>query len=315
MDKLSAFESYVSAVQSGSLSGAARLRGLSQPAISQQISALEADFGIRFLRRGRSGVQMTQAGELLYKHAQAILEQHSDLIAGLETLSERVAGRLVVTANPGFSQHVLGDVIVDLKRAHPDLDVILRADARILDIEAEGIDIALRSGTVGDGGGVVRKIATMSMLLVATPEYLDMAGRPETPDDLQRLDLVRFKASNDQIATTLRRGDEIIQAPIKIGFTAQYPDLVEKALIGGLGYAKTPEFLVAQNLRQGRLEVVLPDWAIPQIELFVVFPDREIRAPRFAAFLNVLLDHLARTAGIDVLPSTSRMRYQISDTG
>lgn len=310
MDKLSAFESYVSAVQSGSLSGAARQRKLSQPAISQQIASLEAHFATKFLRRGRNGVRMTQAGEVLHKHALAMLEEHANLLAALETLTDRVTGRLVVTANLGFSQHVLSDVIVDLKGMHPELDVILRADAQILDLEAEGIDIALRSGKVGNGSGVVRKIATMSELLVATPQYLDAAGRPQTPDELIGLDYIQFKAGNDQFATTLVRAQETILAPIKIGFSAQYPDLISKALNGNLGYTKMPRFRVAQALQQGRLEIVLPDWTIPGTELFVVFPDRERRAPRYSAFLNVLLDHLEQVLGIEVLASTHRMRFQ-----
>ncbi len=310
MDKFGAFESFVSAVRAGSLSGAARHRAISQPAISQQISALEAHFGTKFLRRGRSGVQMTQAGEVLYKHALVMLDEYSELVARLETLSERVIGRLVVTANLGFSQHVISDVIVDLKGTHPDLEIILRADTRILDLEAEGIDIALRSGNIGNGSGVVRKIAMMSELLVATPEYLDAAGRPKTPDDLIGLDFVQFKTSSDQITMSLKHKEKAVQAPIKTGFTAQYPDLISKALNGNLGYAKMPEFLVASALHQGRLEVVLPEWTVPKTDLFVVFPDREKRTPRFPAFLNVLLDHLDRTPGIEILASTSRMRFQ-----
>ncbi len=310
MDKMGAFESFVSAVQSGSLSGAARQRNLSQPAVSQQIAALEAHFGSQLLRRGRNGVQMTQAGQVVYKHALAILEEQANLVAGLETLSERVMGRLVVTASPGFSQHLMSDVIVEMKRNHPDLEVILRADARVLDLEAEGIDIALRWGSVGDGSGVVRKIATMSFLHVATPEYLNMAGRPKTAEDLVKLDYIQFKTGDDQIATLLRHAGETVQVPIKVGFTAQYPDLVTKALMGNLGYAKMPELLVGPDLEQGRLEVVLPEWTIPETGLFLVFPERERRSPSQTAFQKVLLDHLDQTPGIELLASARRMRLQ-----
>lgn len=305
MDQLGAFQSFVAAVETGSLSGAARRRNLSQPAISQQISALEAHLGTQLLQRGRGGVQMTGAGEVAYPHARAMLAAHEELRAGLDTLSHEVTGRLVVTANLGFSQHVLSDVIVDLRRAHPGLEIELRPDSRLLDLPAEGIDIALRTGDIGTGGGVVRKIAAMSELFVATPAYLDQAGRPRTPQDLSRLDFIQFKVG--AAAISLQRGQETVTAPIRVGFTAQFPALVEKALSGGLGYAKVPRFLAEADLRSGRLEAVLPAWQIAPTDLFVLFADREKRAPRFAAFLSVLLAHLGRTAGIDVLPSARRL--------
>ncbi len=308
MDKIHAFESFLAAVRTGSLSGAARLRNLSQPAVSQQIAALEAQFDTRLLKRSRNGVHVTPAGALMVRHAQAILDEHARLIGALETLSGRVAGHLSVTASPGLSQHVLGDAIVDLARKYPEVEVTLRADVRILNLVEEGIDIALRSGTIGRGSGVARRIATMSMLLVATPTYLDAAGRPKAPDDLMTLDYIQFKTHDGQMATPLRRGDVNIQAPIKTGFTAQHPDLIIKALNGNLGFAKMPEFLVADDLRRGRLEVVLPMWELPGTELFVVFADRERRAPRFTAFLTLLLDQLEQTPGIDVPASTRQLR-------
>ena len=314
MDKLGAFESFVAAVQSGSLSGAARRRNLSQPAISQQISSLEAHFATSLLRRGRNGVRMTQAGNVLYKHALAMLEEHANMVAGLEMLSDRVMGRLVVTASLGISQHLMSDVIVAMKGTYPELDVVLRADTRILDIESEGIDIAIRSGSVGVGSGVVRKIATMSLLHVATPEYLDFAGRPQSPEDLVSLDYIQFKSGDDQIATELRRAETTIQAPIKVGFTAQYPDLIAKALKGNLGYAKMPEFLVKQDLQQGRLEVVLPDWNIPEFDLFLVVPDKKMHSPNHTAFLGVLLDHLGSVPGIKVPASANQMRPDTRST-
>jgi DNA-binding transcriptional LysR family regulator len=305
MDKLGAFESYVSAVRSGSLSGAARQRQLSQPAISQQISSLEAHFQTKLLRRGRKGVQMTPAGELLYKHAVVVLEELASLSAGLETLTERVAGQLVVTANPGFSQHVLSEVIVGLKGMYPDLDVSLRTDVRVLDLESEGIDVALRWGRAGAGRGMVRKVAMMSVLHVATPDYLDGVGRPRHPNDLIGLDYIQFKAGKDQTGTLLRRAKQSVQAPIKIGFSAQSPDLMTKALMGNLGFAKVPEFFVAKALQEGRLEVVLPQWTTPATELFIVFPDKKRRTPSLLAFLNVLFEHLGRLPGIELVPSAN----------
>ncbi|NRA86162.1 MAG: LysR family transcriptional regulator [Rhizobiales bacterium] len=307
MDILGAFESYVSAVRMGSLSGAARQRRLTQPAISQQITALENQFNTRLLSRNRNGVRVTQSGEIVYKHAVAMLDEQANLKTALENLTGKVEGQLVVTANLAFCQHIMGEVIIELSQQQPDLKIILRADDRIMDLANENIDFALRSGIVGNGNGQVRKIGTISILHVATPEYLDTAGRPQTPDDLINLDYIQYKTTDDRIATPLLHGNEIIQAPIRIGLTAQFPEMLFQALNGNLGYAKTPEFLVQDALECGQLEIVLPQWKIPDKDLFFVYPSGENRSPRIIALLHVLLKRLEATKGVNLVASAQQL--------
>ncbi|NOR63732.1 MAG: LysR family transcriptional regulator [Rhodobacteraceae bacterium] len=308
MDLLKAFEGYVSAVQSGSLSGAARQRGMTQPAISQQVSALERKFDTQLLSRNRTGVRMTQSGELVYKHATAMLDEQAELETALENLSGKVEGQLVVTTSLAFSQHILGEVIVELTKQLPELKITLRAEDGVADLTAENIDLAIWSCNVGDSNGVVRKIGTMETLHVATPEYLDTVGRPQTPDDLINLEYIQYKSTDDRIATSLQYGSETFQAPIKIGLTAQFPDLVIQALYGNLGYAKIPEFLVADAVKSGKLEVVLPQWKIPEKELFIVYPAGENNSPRVIALLHALLKRLETTKGVKLVASATQLQ-------
>jgi DNA-binding transcriptional LysR family regulator len=307
MDTMGAFESYVSAVQTGSLSGAARQRKMSQPAISQHISALEKYYGTKLLHRERSGVRMTQSGELLYKHAVIILDEKEALQVALETMMGNVAGTLTVTATMSVSQHLLGNVFVQLAEQHPDLKIVLRADDRVLNLAVEGIDIAIRVGKIGSGDGIVRKIATLTTMHVATPAYLDAHGRPEKPEDLINLDYIQYGHDADQIATLLSSGDQTIQVPIKTGLTAQLPDLIFQALYGNLGYAKAPQFLISQAIQNGQLEEILPKWRIPEIDLYLVYPTREMLSPRIMAFLKVLFRNLESTEGIRLVASAKQI--------
>jgi len=300
-------ESYVTAVQSGSLSGAARKRRMTQPAISQQISALERAYDTKLLSRGRGGVRMTRAGELVYKHALAMLGEQSTLQTALESLSGKVEGQLVVTTSLAFSQHIVGEVIVELTKQLPELEIILKAEDGVTNLAAQNIDLALWSCNVGDNNGVVRKIGTSTTLHVATPEYLDLVGRPQTPEDLLNLDYIQYKSSDDRIATPLVHGVETLQAPIKIGLTAQFPDMVFQALFGNLGYAKAPEFMVAEALNSGKLEVVLPQWKIPEKEIFIVYPAGEDTSPRVIALIHALLKRLQATPGVQLSDTAADM--------
>ncbi|MFK5977601.1 MAG: LysR substrate-binding domain-containing protein [Rhizobiaceae bacterium] len=314
MDTMGAFESFVSAVQTGSLSGAARLRTISQPAVSQQISALEALYETKLLHRERSGVRMTQSGELLYMHAAIILDEKEALQVALENLVGNVAGTLTITATIGISQHLLGNVIVQLAEQHPGMKLVLRADDRVLNLATEGIDLAIRAGKVGSGDGIVRKIAALTMMYVATPDYLDIHGRPKKPEDLINLEYIQFRHDDDQIATLLSSGDQKIQVPIKTGLTAQLPDLMFRALYGNLGFARTPQFLVTGAIQNGQLEEVLPKWRIPELELYLVYPTRETLSPRIMAFLKALFRTLETTEGVKVVASAKQM-FQAKSLG
>ncbi len=307
MDTLGALESFVSAVQTGSLSAAARQRKISQPAISQQIRALEARFGTRLLHRARSGVRMTGPGEELFKHATGILEQMQALEQALENLAGKVAGTLTVTANIGLSQHVLSKVIVQLAEQHPELQVLLRAEERHLDLVSEGIDLALRAGKLGNGPGMARKIATLTMLHVATPAYLDAHGRPGRPEDLANLEFIQYSPDSEQIATLLGAGEQTMRVPIRTGLTAQLPELIFQSLHANLGYAKAPRALVSRALQEGELEEILPEWRLPEVDLYLVYPARETRSPRVMAFLRVLFSVLESSDGIHLAASARQM--------
>lgn len=304
---MSAFESYVSAVQTGSLSGAARLRKMSQPAVSQQISALEALYETKLLHRERSGVRMTPSGEVLYKHAAIILDEKEALQGALENLVGNVAGTLCVTATISISQHLLGNVILQLAEQHPELKIVLRADDRVINLATEGIDIAIRAGDIGSGSGIVRKIATLTMMHVATPTYLGTNGHPKNPEDLINLNYIQYGRDADQIATLLSCGDRTIQVPITTGLTAQLPDLIFQALYGNLGYTKAPQFLISEAIENGRLEEVLPKWRIPDLDLYLVYPTRETFSPRIMAFLKVLFRTLEMTQGVKVVASARQI--------
>jgi DNA-binding transcriptional LysR family regulator len=303
MDKMGAFESYVSAVQTGSLSSAARSRNISQPAISQQITALETLYDTRLLHRDRKGVRMTPSGEILYKRAVVILDEQTQLQSDLETHVGKVAGQLSVTANMAFSQHLVGDVIIQLAKKHKDLNIVLRADDRLLDLAAEGVDLAIRCSRVGNSTGVARKIANQTVIHVATPAYLDSSIRPANPEDLIKLDYIRYRGYDDQFAVALARGSEVVHAPIKTSLTAQFPDLLTQALNSNLGYAKAPLYMVKEAISAGHLEEVLPEWRIPDKDLFLVYPARENPSLRVTTFLDALLARFDQTEGLNLVAS------------
>ena len=306
MDKLRSFKSFIAAVQTGSLSAAARQQEITQPAISQQISALETSYATQLLHRTRNGVKPTEAGDLFFRRAKAIVREHQELEEDLLHLSDGVAGQLKVSTSLGFSQFIMLDVLKDLRIDYPELKIIIAPEDRVIDLVTEQFDLAVRAGTLGEENAIGRRIGELSAVHVAAPAYLDEHGRPEEPDQLQQLNYIQYRADDDVIATPLQNGQELLQAPIKSNLTAQLPDLVFQALYSNMGYAKAPYFMVSDAVERGELEIVLPGWQPPSKDLFLVYPHRHAQTQRMRVFLKALIKQLLVTPGISVLSSVKR---------
>lgn len=292
-----ALRSLVAAVETGSLTAAAKRLGVSQPAISQKMTLLESSFGQVLLVRSRQGARPTAAGQLAYEHAVRVLAGIAEMRTALDTMKGEVSGTLRVTANMLLSQTIMGPIIAELRRRHPQLRIDLKATDMVLDLDADEVDVALRAYGPGTGSGVVRKLGEFEALLVATPGYLDEVGRPAGPEDLGRLSYIQYREDPEEREIALRHRAGLVRAPATPAFSAQHPELVLHAVTSGLGFAKAPRFYVQRQLETGVFEAVLPDYAVPPKPLFLVQAVHLKDTPRARAFIEVLQSTLASVNG------------------
>lgn len=296
MDGLT-FRCLALAIETGSLTGAARRLGVSQPAVSQKIAGLEADLGQQLLVRSRHGVQPTEAGLLVNTHGLRVLASLAEMQSGLEDLRGQVAGKLRVTVNMLFGQAVMGPVLALLRARHPGLRVDVITSDVVIDLEAEGVDIAVRGGRPGDGPGLVRRIGAMEGVLVASPAYLDSVGRPAGPEDLQRLSYIQYRDDPEEHNLALVHGGAALSAPVSVAFSAQHPDLTLHAVLSGIGFAKAPLFHMRERLEAGTVEEVLPGYAPALKPLYFAHRAHLKDTPNVRAFRAVLVEHLAGLPG------------------
>lgn len=274
MDRLALLETFTVALDEGSLSRAARRRGLTQSAISQQIKLLEGLVGHQLLHRTAQGVRPTRSGELVYTHAQDLLGGYDRLTAELDQMQNSVSGDFRISVNTFLGRSVIGPLLIDLNHAHEDLNIIMRVEDRLVDVVRENYDLAIRTGRIGATDGVGRRIATLETVLFATPAYLDQMGRPKDPSDLARLKFIQHHEDQTKGFFALTRDGMEVQAPIRIGFTADDPHLILHAVQNGSGYTRVPSFIIERELQNGTYEKVLPDWQAPDKEVFAVYPSR-----------------------------------------
>lgn len=303
MDHLTNFETFLGVLNHGSFAAWAREKGISQPAVSQQIAALEAHYGKTLVNRGPGGTSVTRAGEILAHHARSVLEQHKMLSAELAALENETVGEFRLSISQFMAQSQVGQDIQELCTEHPELKLILRVEDRIVDVVAEGYDMALRLGPPGDTSGIVRKIAEIESHLVAAPGYLDKHGRPECPEGLKDLSIIRYREAEGQNIVVLSgAGNTRTRVAMREGMVVDTPPLYQSAVARGFGVARMPASACSEAVAAGQLERLLPDFALTPKSVFIVYPYRDTLNATAKLLIKTVCRSLERFDHITLMP-------------
>ncbi|WP_093804641.1 LysR family transcriptional regulator [Stappia sp. ES.058] len=297
MENIAALRSLVAACETGSLSAAARRLGITQPAVSQQIAALEQSLGLTLVVRGRNGVRPTEAGSLAVSHGVEVLARLSQMQDALAALRSSPDGRLGLSCAFLVAQSLLVPVLADLRRTHPKLKIEFRATDDLVDLVEAGLDLAIQASTDGARNGTVRKLAEIELCLVASRSYLDRVGRPKVPADLLPLDYIQYR--DDPAENTIVFADGGT-APVTVSFAAQMPNLILHAVQNHLGFAKAPRYLMADLLARGDAEIILPERPLVPKLLYLIRAPGLAASRRVSLFMDRFIEELARTPDIEL---------------
>ncbi len=277
---------FTKVAQAGSFTRAARELGMPKSTVSRKVSELEARLGARLLQRTTRKLGLTDAGRVYFEHGARIAAELEAAQGAVSRLQSAPTGQLRVTAPLHFG--FLGSIVAELLESYPRLSVELTCTDRIVDLVAEGFDVAIRAGAPADSSLVMKKLAESPRLLVASPGYLARRGRPRTPADLADHECALFGTAPAGRSWTLTRGGKSQAIAVSGRIAANDLDVVLAAVIGGRGIAVVPDFLSAAPLADGRLEQVLPDWAAPPVAVSALYPSTRHLAPKVAAFVELL---------------------------
>src|SRR5712671_3205316 len=185
MDKFNAMQMFVRVVEKVSLSAVAKERGIGQPAVSKQISALENELGTELIHRTSRSASLTEAGRDFYESALRILDDLENATSRIGRGQTAPKGLLRVTVPPTFARLHLVSKLPAFFAAYPDMAVEMAASESPTTIIQDGFDLAIHSGDLPDSTLVARRIAQTMIILVATPQYLTRFGAPESPEELK----------------------------------------------------------------------------------------------------------------------------------
>ena len=297
MDLLEHMQSFVRVVEGKSLSAAARAQRSSLSAVSRQLSALERELGVTLVVRSTRRLHVTEAGQLWYGHCVRILRDVREAQASVRS-PDSVRGSLVVSASLTFGSVLVVPKLPALARAYPRLSIDLRLEDHLVDLVAEGVDVALRAGSPPPDSTayVAHPLMSMERILVASPAWLKRRRAPRTPEDLADAEgLIQVTTKGATIRWTLRSSgsaEEVRHIDPRGTLRSNAPLVLHDWARAGAGVAYVPDWLVAEDLRRGVLKRVLPDWSSRPLMAWAVHR-AELRG---TANLKVLLGALRADA-------------------
>jgi DNA-binding transcriptional LysR family regulator len=196
-----------------------------------------------------------------------------------------------VTAPLGFG--LLGPILSEFLERHPDVQVELMCTDRRVDLVEEGFDVAIRAGHLDDSTHVARVLGSIQRILVAAPTYCKRNGTPRAPADLARHVCIAFGSGAAANRWVLQRGGQKSDVRIHPRLTVNDFDLMVDAVRKGLGVAAMPSFMVAEDLKRGRLRQVLPEWSSAETPIHALYPTARHLSPKVATFLDLLRERFS----------------------
>lgn len=277
-------------VESGSFSQAAQRVDLPKSTVSRRISLLEARLGERLLQRTTRKLTLTEFGASLLEHARKVVEEVEAAGALVQHRQLAPSGRLRISMPGDFANLGMTEVMSRFLEKHPAITLELDLSPRRVDLVGENFDIAIRMGDLPDDASLnARRVALEKIALYAAPSYIARRGLPEHPDDLAKHDLLcLLSRGGGPQSWVLTRGKTTWQRELPARLTANSPDLLARIACAGAGIAASSDLFAEGHLQKGELVRVLPEWDLPQVTGWAVFPGRRLMPAKTRAFLDMM---------------------------
>lgn len=293
MDRLAAMETFVVVVECGSFSAAAKRLNVGQPAVSKSVAQLEGRLGVKLLLRSTKGLVPTEAGQSFYGFARRAIEEADQADDAARGNTTELKGRLRVCAGVTFSRIHIVPKIKPFLDLHPELTIDVVLDDRVIDLLSEGIDVALRMGVLADSSMTARKLAQGRRSVVATPAYLAAHGTPTSPSELAQHEAVIYDQGGGGATWSFRGGSTEISVVVSGRMRVTAAEGVRAAVFAHMGLAVASDWMFAPEIASGEVVRVLTDWALPDLDLWAVYPTGRMASAKARAFADFVQATLA----------------------
>jgi DNA-binding transcriptional LysR family regulator len=289
MDRFVAMSVFTKVVEGGSFAAAARHFELSPAMVSKHIQILEQQLGVRLLNRTTRRVNTTEAGQEYYERSVHILSEIGEADRAAADLQMTPRGRLKLSTPVTFGTRYVAPAISDYLETYPEVSVDLVLDDRVLDLVAEGFDLAIRLGDLADSSLIARKLGIAHMVMCASPAYLAQNGAPSTLEELAQRECLTYSHATIRSSWRLADSDgheEIVHVSGRL--RANNGDALRVLATEGKGIALLPDFVVNEDLRAGRLAPLMTSYTPADLPIQAIHPHSRFVPAKVRTFIGCL---------------------------
>ncbi|WP_256661879.1 MULTISPECIES: LysR family transcriptional regulator [Gammaproteobacteria] len=290
---LQQLSSFLAVVRAGSFVGAAEATNLSKAAISRHVGELEASLGIRLLHRTTRRLSLTEDGQRFHTRAIELVAAFDELETETISRGAEAAGVLRINAPVSFGLLHLAPLWPRFVDANPKVQLDVDLNDRVVDLVEEGYDIAVRITNLADSQLIGRRLTTTRIVLCASRDYLEAHGHPRTPQDLATHRIVAYSywTGRDDWRFTGPAGEEHVR--ISPHIRTNSGDTCRIAALAHQGIVLQPDFLIGEDLKQGRLVELMPEYRSLTLGIHAVYPSRKHLPMKTRRILDFLVDAFA----------------------
>lgn len=277
---------FVKVVDAGSFSAAARFLGLPTSTVSTRITRLEKRLGVMLLQRTTRQLRLTEAGKLYYQHASIGLAHMLDAEAAVSASGDEPKGLLRITAPADIGDALLAEIVTELRREYPQISIDMMLVNRYVDLVAEGVDVAIRTGELKDSTLIAKKVGMARWAMFASPAYLKSSPPLKTPQMLAQHCCLQFPALGKDNWTFKNKNDHLT-IPLTGQVLVNDVRIIHSMSLAGEGVALLPEYMCQADCDEGRLMRILPEWRAKEDPVHIVYPRQRFIAPKLRAFIDL----------------------------
>ncbi|MBL1208619.1 LysR family transcriptional regulator [Geminocystis sp. GBBB08] len=287
MDRLACMQSFVRAVELNSFSAVAREQQTTQPTISKQIVALEKYLGVQLLIRSTTNLCLTEEGKIYYQYCQQILETVTEAEANLRG-KEEAKGTLRIGCSVLFGQMQIVPRLNTFIKYYPDLKINLVMADHFVNMVEQGLDVLIRIGDRQDNSLISHHIGTTHRITIATKDYFDQAGEPQTPEDLVNHHCIVYSNLATGNEWHFQGKDGLIKVQVAGYFQTDSSIAIRSAILSGLGIAVAPVWMFGDKIYENDLQIVLQDYPPTSFPINAVYRRSRFYPAKINCFINFL---------------------------
>ena len=294
MNHFEEIKAFTQIVEAGSITAAAERLSLAKSAVSRRLSELEERLGVELFHRTTRKMTLTESGQGFYERSRRILADLEEAENAVSQAHQELSGELRVAAPLSFGVMHLGPAITEFQKLHPAIRFDIDFNDRQIDLIQEGFDVGIRIADLEDSSLIARKLASNSVVVCASPDYLDKHGTPTTPEELIDHHCLTYSyLPNPNQWDFIDMLGQMQTIRVKSSMQSNSGNYLRDAAIAGLGVLRQPTFIAYDEIKKNKLVPILQDYEIPSVNAYAIYPPTRHLSQRVRTFIDFLVERFA----------------------